>query len=53
MSEKETFFLDTNIVIKWLYREILNENPAVEYFINSLSKEQCVILHINLSEFGQ
>ena len=51
MSEKETFFLDTNIVIKWLYREILNENPAVEYFINSLSKGQCVILHINLSEF--
>ncbi|ADB88724.1 hypothetical protein [Saccharolobus islandicus] len=51
MSEKETFFLDTNIVIKWLYREILNENPAVEYFINSLSEGQCVILHINLSEF--
>jgi hypothetical protein len=51
MSEKETFFLDTNIIIKWLYREILNENPAVEYFINSLSKGQCVILHINLSEF--
>ncbi|MQL54261.1 hypothetical protein [Acidianus ambivalens] len=51
MSEKETFFLDTNIVIKWIYREILNENPAVEYFINSLSKGQCVILHINLIEF--
>jgi len=51
MSQNEAFFLDTNILIKWIYREILNENPAVEYFINSLSKGQCVILHINLREF--
>jgi len=51
MSQNEAFFLDTNILIKWIYREILNENPAVEYFINSLSKGQCVILPINLREF--
>jgi hypothetical protein len=51
MSQNEAFFLDTNILIKWIYREILNENPAVEYLINSLSKGQCVILHINLREF--
>jgi hypothetical protein len=51
MSQNEAFFLDTNILIKWIYREILNENPAVEDFINSLSKGQCVILHINLREF--
>jgi len=51
MSQNEAFFLDTNILIKWIYRGILNENPAVEDFIDSLSKGQCVILHINLSEF--
>jgi len=51
MSQNEAFFLDTNILIKWIYREILNENPAVEYFINSLSKGQCVILPIDLIEF--
>jgi|GEM_PF-1435616 len=51
MSQNEAFFLDTNILIKWIYREILNENPAVEDFIDSLSKGQCVILHINLREF--
>lgn len=51
MSEKETFFLDTNVLIKWIYRKLLNEIPDIERFINSLNKEQCIILDIVLSEF--
>ncbi|BCU71122.1 hypothetical protein [Stygiolobus caldivivus] len=51
MSKNKAFFLDTNILVKWVYRKILNENPAIEGFINSLSKGQCVVLPLNLSEF--
>ncbi|WP_048054188.1 hypothetical protein [Saccharolobus solfataricus] len=47
----ETFFLDTNILVKWIYRKLLNEKEDIERFISSLSKDQCIILDINLSEF--
>ncbi|BDC17723.1 hypothetical protein [Acidianus sp. HS-5] len=51
MIRKEVFFLDTNIILKWVYRKVLNESKSTEDFIKSLGREQCVVLDINLSEF--
>ncbi|BDB97464.1 hypothetical protein [Saccharolobus caldissimus] len=51
MSKNIAFFLDTNILVKWIYRELLNETKDIESFISLLGKDQCIILGINLSEF--